>query len=114
MEWKWKIFSMDFIIGLPGIARKHNVIIVVAYKFSKMVHFIPIKSTFKAIDIVDVFIKEFFRLHGMPKNIISERDVNFTLNFWKLLFAIFGMQLAFNIAYHPQIDGHTKRVNRVL
>jgi hypothetical protein len=45
---------------------------VVVDKLSKETHFIPIKSTFKAIDVVNVFIKEFFRLHGMPKTIIYD------------------------------------------
>jgi len=50
----------------------------------------------------------------MPKTIILDRDVKFTLNFWKGLFAGFGMKLAFNIDYHTQTYGQTKRVNKVL
>jgi hypothetical protein len=54
-------------------AKQHNAIMVVVVdKLSKATHFIPSKSTFKATDIVDVFIKEIFRLHGMHKTIISD------------------------------------------
>jgi hypothetical protein len=58
---------------------------VVIDKLSKYSHFIPIKSTFKAINIVEIFMKEIFRLHGIPKMVISSRDVKFTSIFWKEL-----------------------------
>jgi hypothetical protein len=105
---------MDFITGFPKTIKKHDAIMVVVDKLSKEAHFIPIKSTFKAIDVVDVFMKDIFRLHGIPKTIISDRDAKFTLNLWKGLFVGLGMQLAFNMTYHPQTDGQTERVNRVL
>jgi hypothetical protein len=51
---------------------------VVIDKLSKSAHFIPVKSTFKAINIAEIFMKEIFRLHGIPKMVISDRDVKFT------------------------------------
>jgi hypothetical protein len=74
---------MDFIASLPKTAKQHDAIMVVVDKLSKATHFIPIKSTFKAIHIVNVFMKEIFILHGFPKTIISDRDAKFTSNFWK-------------------------------
>ena len=58
---------------------------VVVDKLSKEIPFIPIKTTYKDANIVDIFMKEFFRLHGIPKIIISDRDPKFTVNFWKSL-----------------------------
>eukprot|EP00253_Pinus_taeda_P015218 PITA_15218 len=55
-----------------------------------------------------------FRLHGLPKTIISDRDVKFTSAFWRALFAELGTQLNFSTAYHPQIDGQTERVNQMV
>jgi len=51
---------------------------VVVDKLSKEAHFLPIKYTFKAIDVVDVFMREIFRLHGIPKTIISDQDAKFS------------------------------------
>jgi hypothetical protein len=59
-------------------------------------------------------MEEIFRLHGMPKEIISNRDTKFTSNFWKSLFDGFETKFLFNTTYHPQTDGQTKRVNQVL
>jgi hypothetical protein len=81
-KWKWEVISMDFIIGFPKIVKQHDAIMVVVDKLSKETHFIPIKSSFKAIVIANVFVKEIFKLHGFPKTIISDKDTKFTSNFW--------------------------------
>ena len=87
---------------------------VVINKLSKSVHFIPIKSTFKAINIVEIFMKEIFRLHGIPKMVISDRHVNFTSAFLKELFAGINTNLNFSMSYHSQTDGHTERTNQII
>jgi len=56
-------------------------------------------------------MKEIFRLHGIPKVVISDRDVKFTSNFWKALLKGLDTKLNFSTAFHPQTDGQTKRVN---
>ena len=54
---------------------------VVVDKFTKAAHFIPVKCTHKADDIAKIFMKHIFKLHGLPKAIVSNRDVKFTSNF---------------------------------
>ena len=77
-EWKWEVISMDFITGFPRIVRKHDSIMVVMDKLSKLSHCIPIKSTHKVSDVVNIFMRELFKFHGLPKAIVSNRDVKFT------------------------------------
>jgi len=113
-EWKWEIISLDFITGLPKNAKENDSIMVVVDKLSKAAHFIPIKSTFKAVNIVEFFMKEIFRIHGIPKMVISNRDAKFTGNFWKALFKGLDTQLNFSTVFHPQTDGQTEWVNRIL
>jgi hypothetical protein len=105
---------MDFITGLPTSTKQNDAIMVVVDKLSKSAHFIPVKSTCKAIDIANIFMKEIFRLHGMPKEIVSDRDTKFTSNFWKSLMVGLETKLLFSTAYHPQTDGQTERVNQIL
>ena len=87
---------------------------VVVDKLSKAAHFIPIKTTYKATNIVDIFLKHIFRMHGITKVIISDRDPKFTSNFWKSLFKGLNTTLNFSTSFHPQTDGQTERVNQVL
>jgi hypothetical protein len=56
-EWKWETISMDFITGLPTSTKQNDAIMVLVDKLSKSSHFIPVKSTYKAIDIARVFMK---------------------------------------------------------
>ena len=83
---------------------------VVVDRLTKAAHFIPVNSTHQTGDIAKIFMKEIFKLHGLPKAIVSDRDVKFTSNFWKGLFAYLGTKLNFNTTYHPYTDGHTHRV----
>ena len=86
-EWKWEVISLDFITGLPLTKKKHDSIMVVVDKLSKLVHFILVKSTYKAINVAEIFLKEVFQRHGVPKMVIFDEDVKFTSKFWKSLFA---------------------------
>ena len=94
--------------------RQHDSIMVVVDKLKKEVHFIPVKSTHATDDIAKIFIKDIFKLHGLPKAIVSDMDPKLTSNFWKGVFADLGTKLNFSTAYHPSTDGQTKRVNQVL
>ena len=105
---------MDFITELPKSTKKNDAIMVLVDKLIKSAHFIPIKSTCKAIDISNIFMKEIFRLHGMPKEIVSDRDTKFTSSFWKYLMPSFETKLLFITAYHPQTDGQIERVNQIV
>eukprot|EP00253_Pinus_taeda_P012316 PITA_12316 len=113
-EWKWEVITMDFIIGLPKSKKGNDSIMVVVDKLRKSAHFIPVQSTYRAAQVANIFMQNIFRLHGLPKTIISDRDVKFTSAFWRTLFEGLGTQLNFSTTYHPQTDGQTERVNQVV
>ena len=62
-------------------------------------------STHKTDDIANIFMKEIFKLHGFPKEIVSDKDVKFTSNFWEGLFADLGINMNFRTSYHCNTDG---------
>lgn len=78
--------SMDFITRSPITTRQFDSLMVVVDKFSKIDHFIPFKSMHKTSDIAGIFMKEIFKLHGLPKAIILDHDAKFSSKFWKILF----------------------------
>ena len=61
---------MDFIMILLMTWRQHYSIMVVVDKLTKAAHFIPVKYTHKTDDIAKIFMKEIFKLHGLPKEIV--------------------------------------------
>jgi hypothetical protein len=105
---------MDSITKLPRTSKQHDSIMVVVDKLTKVAHFILVKLTHKAANIVDVYMREIARLHGISKTIVSNRDPKFTSKFWKGLFNGTGTNLNFSTAYHPESDGQTERVNQVI
>ena len=113
-KWKWETISMDFVTGLPKSAKQNDAIMVAVDKLSKSAHFIPIKSTCKAIDIANIFMKDIFILHGMPREIVFDRNTRFTSRFWKSLMVGLETKLLFSITYDPQTDGQTEIVKRIL
>ena len=84
---------------------------VLVDKLSKASHFIPVKTTYKATNIADIFLKQIFWLHGIPKVIISDQDPKFTGNFWKYLFKGLNTTLNFSTSFRHQTDGQTERLN---
>jgi hypothetical protein len=57
-EWKWEVVTMDFIMGFPRTCKLHDSIMVVVDKLTKAAHFIPLKTTHKATNVIDIFMKE--------------------------------------------------------
>ena len=93
---------MDFITKHPKKNNQHDSIMVVVDKLTKAAHFILVKLTHKATNIVDVYMREIDRLHGIPKTIVSDRYPKFTSKFWKGLLNGFGTNLNLSTTYHPE------------
>lgn len=109
----WSDITMDFIEGLPRVHGK-SVILSVIDRFSKYAHFIPLAHPYSATTVARVFFDEIVRLHGIPTSIVSDQDPVFTSNFWQDLFRLAGVRTYLSSAYHPQSDGQTEAVNKVI
>lgn len=113
-EKKWECVSLDFITGLTPTRQGHDAILVCVDKLSKMAHFIATVTTVTAEETSRLFIDNVFKHHGLPEKLISDRDTRFTSRFWAALCHILGTRQAMSTAFHPQTDGQTERVNRIL
>ena len=85
---------------------------MVVDRLTKFAHFFAVTSTISASEVAALFFKDIFRLHGLPRNIISDRDSNFTSYFLQELFELVGTNLNMSTSYHPQTYGKTERVNQ--
>ncbi|KAM3348690.1 hypothetical protein ACQJBY_022133 [Aegilops geniculata] len=112
-EGAWQVVTMDFIDGLPQ-SSKAKCILVVVDKFTRYAHFLPLNHPFTAAKVARVYLDNVYKLHGLPKAIISDRDPVFTSKFWQELFRIIGSELNMSTPYHPQTDGQSERVNQCL
>ncbi|KAA3461209.1 Gag protease polyprotein [Gossypium australe] len=108
-KWKWDRVTMDFVSGLPLSPKKKDVIWVVVDKLTKSAHFILVRTDFSLDKLVELYIFEIVRLHGVPLSIVSDRDPRFTLRFWKKLQEALGSKLHFSTAFQPQMDGQSER-----
>lgn len=111
---RWGSISMDFIQGLPETEDGHDTILTFVDRFSKRPHFVPCKSNVTAVDVAHLFHHHIFKHHGLPDSIVSDRDPLFTSKFWTELMSILKVQLKMSTANHPQTDGQTEVMNRIV
>ena len=104
---------MDFITGFPKFHDFKSIFVVVD-RFSKYAMFIPAPDACPAEEAAKLFFNNVVKHFGLPKDIVSDRDAQFTGWFWVELFKLFGSELKFSTTNHPQTDGQTEMINALL
>jgi len=87
---------------------------VVVDRFTKIAHFLGLNENATAKDVADIFIREIWKLHGLPTESISDMDAKFSGEFWESLCKSLGIRRKMSTAYHPQTDGQKERTNQTL
>ena len=82
-EWKWDAILMDFVTGLPRSPKGNDAIWVIVDRFSKVAHFLPVKTTLKGDQMAELYVSRIVSLHGISKRIHSDRGSLFTSRFWE-------------------------------
>ena len=65
---------MDFVTALPRTRSGNDAIWMILDRLTKSAIFIPIKETWKKKQLVKTYIKHVVRLHGVQRDITSDRD----------------------------------------
>lgn len=110
----WEQVGVDFMGPLKKTRSGKDGIMVVVCHLTKMKHIVPIRMASSAPEIAATMEREVVRLHGVPKIIVSDRDVRFTAGYWIQYWKAKGTEVRFSTAYHPQTDGQTERENRTI
>uniref|UniRef100_A0AAV1U718 Integrase catalytic domain-containing protein n=1 Tax=Peronospora matthiolae TaxID=2874970 RepID=A0AAV1U718_9STRA len=104
---------MDFVFGFSKDVHKNIGILVFVDRFSKIVYLVAVPESITAHGCARVFIDTIFRLHGLHRELASDRDPRFTAEFWQSVFRPLGTCSSMSTSEHPETDGQTERVNRV-
>ena len=106
-----QVVTCDFITGLPDVDG-HNALQLIVDRHGKIIHLIPCTEEIDAEGAADNFIREWFRLHGLPRKIISDRGPQFSSKLFRAILKGLGIESAMSTAYHPQTDGQSERWNQ--
>ena len=107
--------TMDLIVDLPvDKSTGYDSIMVVVDKLTKMAKFLPCNKTVTSTDIAQKLYSQVFALYGKPAQLITDRDPRFTGNFFREWCRGLNVKQCLTTAYHPQSDGQTERMNRIL
>ena len=71
---------MDFVFGFPADSHKNTGILLYVDRFGKKVHLVAVLEPINASACARVFIETVFRLHGLPRELVSDRDPRFQLS----------------------------------
>ena len=111
---RWDVITMDFIMDLPKSPQGNDALLVVVDKLTKYVILVPCQTSCTAVVAAELFFKNVYQWFGLPKKIISDRDKLFTSTFWKALMKKLAVEHRYSTAYHPQTDGQTEVMNKVV
>ncbi|KAI2661861.1 Transposon Tf2-6 polyprotein [Labeo rohita] len=109
----WSHISIDFVTGLPDSQGK-NTILTIVDRFSKAVHLVALTGLPSAKDTAELILEHVVRLHGFPKDIVSDRGPQFTAKFWQAFCRLVGTTSSLSSGHHPQTNGQTERANQQL
>jgi transposase InsO family protein len=78
------------------------------------VHFVTCKKEVSAKEFAEIYVDHVFRLHGLSREFITDRDSRFTSAFWQEVIVLLGTRTVMSSSFHPQTDGQTERGNQTL
>lgn len=102
-----------FIVKLLSSSSSDSILVITDH-LTKGAHFIACNESMDSAALAKLFVHHFFRLHGFPDKIVSDRGPSFVSAFWRSVLHALRISPAPSTAYHPQTDGQTERSNQTL
>jgi len=77
----------------------------------KMIHLKATTTNISLEGIVKIYRNDIWKLHGIPRKILSNRGPQFASKFMEEFTKALGTKRQLSTAYHPQTDGQIERIN---
>ena len=110
LEKSWTHLTVDFITKLLLVAGK-DTILVVCNRLSKITHFVATTEGTSAEELTRLFRDNVWKLHGLPKSVVSDKGSQFTVELTKKLNQMLGIETKLSMIFHPQTNGQAERMN---
>lgn len=108
----WSHMDMDFVTDLPP-SDGHRVILTIVDQFSKAAHFVPLPKLPSAAETGDLLVRHVFHHNGIPRDIVSDRGLQFTSQVWRSFCTALGASVSFSSAYHLSLMVRRRELTRV-
>ena len=89
-----------------------DAIVVIVDRFTKMIHLKATTMNISSEGIAKIYQDNIWKLHGIPRKILSDRGPQFASKFMEELMKALGTKRQLSTAYHPQTDSQTERINQ--
>jgi len=89
-----------------------DAIMVIVDRFTKMIRLKATTTNISLEGIAKIYRDNIWKLHGVPRKILSNRRLQFILKFMEEFTKTLGIKSQLSIAYHSQTDGQTERINQ--
>ncbi|GBG42229.1 hypothetical protein CBR_g75657 [Chara braunii] len=106
--------SIDFMDA--GVKSRHgkSQVMVIVNRFTKYAVFVPLPSEARTELVIRKFFYHWVSEHGVPLSIVSDRDTRFTSQNWQELMKVYGSKLLMSSSRHPETNGQTEQMNKIL
>jgi len=111
---RWQRIGIDFTTDLPTSGNGHDCIVTFGNHKTKRAHWPACKKTIDAPAFARISIDDMVRLHGVSQEVVSDRDVLFTADYWREVARILQMKLLMSTAFHPEPDGLSENSNKTV
>jgi len=110
---QWDMLSVDFVVELL-LSSRYDTVMTVVDSVSKWAHFIPTHTTVTVEGVAQLFLHQVWKLHGLPKCVVSDQGPQSVARFTRELYQLLGIKLAYSTAWHLQTNRQTERINQEL
>jgi len=89
-----------------------DAIVVIVDRFTKIIRLKVTTTNISSEGIAEIYKNEIWKLHGIPRRILSDRGPQFASKFMEELTRVLEMKRQLSTAYHSQTNGQTERINQ--